>query len=321
MKALVMNEFDSTPVLEELPDPEPGAGQVRVRVRSAGLNKIDAMISGGMLKGMAEYHFPVVLGRDVAGTVDAIGSGVDHVSVGDEVIGHVLMDGTLHHGTLAEYAIVPADGVVPKPANLGFDEAAALPLAAAAALAAVDAVDLTPGGSVLIVGASGGVGEYAVQLAASKGATVLATGLPEDGERLRGLGASDVLDYRQDVVALVRQTRPDGVDGLIDLVSYDAESLGTLATAVREGGRIASTLNAADAEALAARAITGTNIMASPDRRTLTSLVELIERGDLRVAVDQTLPLDQAIRGLETLATGQARGKIVCTLSDGALPG
>ena len=314
MQALVLNDLDNGPVLQDVPIPEPGAGQVRLRVKAAALNRLDTLISGGMLQGSAEYLFPVVLGRDAAGVVDAVGDGVEHVRVGDAVIAHVLMDGKLRHGTLAEYAVVSADAVVAKPASMDFAAAACVPLAGAAALAAVDAVDAGLGSTVLIVGATGGVGSYAIQLAVARGATVIATGLPEDADRLRGLGAAEVVDYRDDVAGQVRATHPDGIDGLIELVSFDADSVAALAATVRDGGWVASSLGAADPDKLGARGITATNIVSSPVRETLATLIAEIERGAVRVDVKETLPFDQATEGLDKLANGHARGKLVVTL-------
>jgi NADPH:quinone reductase-like Zn-dependent oxidoreductase len=315
MKALVLNDFETGPVIADLPLPEPGAGQVRVRVKAAGLNGMDTAISSGMVKEAAEYQFPVVLGRDAAGTVEAVGDGVDHVSVGDEVIGHVFFGPTLRDGTLAEYALLPADGVVAKPASLDFTEAAALPLAGAAALAVVDVADVQQGQRLLIAGASGGVGSFATQLASARGATVIATGLPEDADRLEALGAAKVVDYREDVV---EQVLADGgeVDALLDLVSFDPDSFGKLARAVRRGGKAASTAGGATDEALEAAGLAGQVIMAMPNRETLTKLLGEIERGALRVDVEETLPLDEAAKGLETFASGHTKGKIVVRVED-----
>src|SRR5262249_51492514 len=156
-----LTDFDSAPAVHDLPTPEPGPGQVRVRVNAASLNGIDAAIGTGMAKTWAEYLFPVVIGRDAAGVVDEVGAEVEHLSVGDEVLGHILFTPTFHDGTLAEHALLPADAVIPKPSSLAFAEAAALPLAGAAALAAVDAAELMQGQSVLIAGAGGGVGSFA----------------------------------------------------------------------------------------------------------------------------------------------------------------
>jgi NADPH:quinone reductase-like Zn-dependent oxidoreductase len=315
MKALVLNDFETGPAIADLPLPEPGAGQVRVRVKAAGLNGMDTAISSGLVKETAEYQFPVVLGRDAAGTVDAVGDGVDHVSVGDGVIGHIFFGPTLRDGTIAEYALLPADGVVAKPASLDFTEAAALPLAGAAALAVVDAADVQQGQRVLIAGASGGVGSFATQLASARGATVIATGLPEDVDRLKGLGAAKVVDYREDVA---EQVLADGgeVDALLDLVSFDPDSFGKLAKGVRRGGKVGSTAGGATDEALEAAGLTGQVIFAMPNRETLTKLLGEIERGALRVDVGETLPLDQAAKGLETFANGHTKGKIVVNVAD-----
>jgi NADPH:quinone reductase-like Zn-dependent oxidoreductase len=314
MKALALTDFDTPPAVQDLPTPEPGLGQMRVRVKAAALNGMDVAISSGMAKAMAEYRFPVVIGRDAAGVVDAVGEGVGHVSVGDEVVGHVLFGPNLHDGTIAEYAVLPAEAVVAKPASLGFTEAAALPLAGAAALAAVDAAELQQGQTVLIAGAGGGVGSFAIQLAAARGATVIATGLPEDAERLRALGASKVVDYRQDVDEQVLADHPDGIDALLDFVTFDPDSFGKLAKAVRRGGKVGSTTTGATPEALEAAGLTGQAIMAVPNRDTLSKLLGEIERGALRVDVQQILPLDEATKGLETLASRTARGKLVVAI-------
>ena len=316
MKALVLSDFDSAPALQDLPVPEPGARTSSVRVKAAGLNKIDALISAGMLKGTAAYEFPVILGRDAAGIVDAVGSDVRNVATGDEVIGHELLAGSpLHDGTLAQYAILPGHGVARKPATVDFTTAAALPLAGATALASVDAVDAGPGKTILIAGASGGVGSYAVQLAISRGASVIATGLPDDDARLRDLGAREVVDYRGDVAAEVRAAHPDGVDGLIDLVSSGVDSNLKLAATVRDGGKVATRSTQPTRRSSASvGSAPRTSSPHSPVSETLATLGDEVDRGRLRIDVEQTLPLEDAAKGLDTLAAGRARGKIVVTL-------
>jgi NADPH:quinone reductase-like Zn-dependent oxidoreductase len=156
------------------------------------------------------------------------------------------------------------------------------------------------------------VGSYAIQLAAARGATVIATGLPEDEERLRALGASSVVDYRGDVAGQVRAARPDGVDALVLCVTHDPDSLRQLASIVRAGGRVSATAGA-DESALAAYGLTATPVMAVPDRETLAGLLDQVERGALRIDVEQTLPLASAAQGLDMLATGHSAGKIVVT--------
>jgi NADPH:quinone reductase-like Zn-dependent oxidoreductase len=179
----------------------------------------------------------------------------------------------------------------------------------------VDAVDPRPGQTVLIVGASGRVGSFAVQLAAAHGATVLATGGPDDVSRLTGLGAARVVDYTGGPVAeQVLATHPDGVDALTDLVTYapDGLPLGT----VRKGGAVASTLGAATGEALASAGLTGSNIMVGPVPEIIARLAEQAPAGDLTVDVEMVLAFDRAADGLATIAAGQARGKIVVNIAD-----
>jgi NADPH:quinone reductase-like Zn-dependent oxidoreductase len=313
MRALHVPAAGEQPTLSDIPGPEVAEGTVLVRVKAAGLNAFDNSVAAGMLAGMLPHEYPLILGRDAAGVVEAVGAGVDHVSVGDEVVGHVLMAPPMRQGTLAEYALLPAAAVTRKPAELDFTTAAAIPLAGAAAVAAVDAVDPQPGQTVLVNGASGGVGSYAVQLLAARGVTVVATGTSADVDRLTALGATTVVDFTAGPVAeQVRATYPDGVDALVNLAGFtaDAVPLG----AVRPGGKVATTTGAPDAEALAAAGLTGGGVMAGPVREVVGPLLEQAADGALRVDVTTVLPLDRALDGLATIAAGQARGKIVVTI-------
>lgn len=315
MRALHVPAAGQQPQLSDLPVPEVTEGHVVIRVKAAGLNGFDNAVAAGMLTEMIPHEYPLVLGRDAAGVVEAIGAGVDHVAVGDEVIGHVLMAPPMQAGTLAEYALIPATGITAKPAGLDFVAAAALPLAGAAAVAAVEAIDAQPGHVVLINGASGGVGSFAIQLLAARGVSVVATGAPEDTERLTSLGASTVIDYTSAPVAeQLRTAYPDGVDALIDLVSYTPDGL-PLDT-VRKGGTVASSMGAAHDETLAGFGLTGTNIMANPVREVVAPLAEQAAAGILRVHVATRLPLEEAPEGLATIAGGQAHGKIVVTIAE-----
>jgi NADPH:quinone reductase-like Zn-dependent oxidoreductase len=315
MRALNVQAAGEQPQVSDLPIPEITDGHVLIKVKAAGLNGLDSALASGMMAAMMPHEYPLVLGRDAAGVVEAVGAGVDDVTVGDEVFGHVLFAPPFKAGTLAEYALLPAATVSPKPAQLDDVTAAALPLAGAAAVASVEAIDPQPGQTVLVTGASGGVGSFALQLLAARGATVLATGTGDDAARLTELGAASVIDYTATPVAeQVLAAHPDGVDALIDLVSRTADSLPL--TAVRKGGKIASTLGAASEETLAAAGLTGSNIMASPVRDVTVPLAEQAAAGTLKVDVTTVLPLDQAADGLATIACAQARGKIVIKISD-----
>src|SRR5438552_17566613 len=180
MRAIAMIDYDSGVALHELPAPRPAPNDHVVAVGASAVTRIDVLVAGGVLKGMTEYEFPAVPGRDFAGTVEQVGAEVSRFEVGDDVFGF-LTKPTVHEGAWAEYATVAEDGFVArKPSGLEFTEAAALPLAGVTALIAVDAVDPHEDDTVLVVGADGGVGGYAVQLAASRGARVIATGKPDD---------------------------------------------------------------------------------------------------------------------------------------------
>ena len=316
MKALALTEFDSPPVITDVPIPEPGAGQVRIRVRAAALNGIDAAVISGLMRSMVEYRFPVVIGFDGAGVVDAVGEGVTGLSIGDEVLGHYALGSELHHGTVGEQALLTADATIVKPAGLAFAEAAALPLAGSAALKAVEAVELRSGETVLIAGAGGGVGSFAIQLARARGATVIATGRPDDAQRLRRLGAAEVVDYQRDVAEQVRTAHADGVDALIDMVTFDPDSFAPLAKSVRPGGKVATLTGGATENALAAAGLTGQMVMAGTSRDSLNTLITNVEDGTLTIDVEHALPLDDADKGLETMANRRARGKIVITIND-----
>lgn len=314
MLALHLRASGEAPILGELPIPTPGATEVLLRVRAAGLNPFDNHIADGALEQMMEHRYPLVLGRDASGVVEAVGEAVTDVAVGDEVLAHVSFTAPFEAGTVAEYAIVPAATVVTKPANLDHVTAAALPLAGGAAQLLVNNVDPSPGQIVLVNGASGGVGRYAVQLLVQRGATVVATAPPADADRLRELGATDVVDYTAGPVAeQVRALYPDGVDAMISLVGWAVEDVPL--DAVRRGGTVWTTTQVPDADTRAARGLVGGGIMASPDRDDIAPLAHQAANGTLQVDIYQVLPLKDAMQGLAALATGNARGKIVIDVS------
>jgi NADPH:quinone reductase-like Zn-dependent oxidoreductase len=316
MRALHVPAAGEQPRLADLPTPEPAEGTVLIRVEAAGLNPIDNAIAAGFLTQMGMPHeYPVVIGRDAAGVVEALGAGVEGVAVGDEVFGHVLLAPPISAGTLAEYAVLPAATVTPKPAGLDFITAAALPLAGAAAVQSIEAIDPQPGQTVLVNGASGGVGSFAVQLLAARGVTVVATGTPADADRLTALGATTVIDHTAGPVAeQVRAAYPDGVDALVSL--YGMDPAGTPIAAVRSGGKVAGVAAVPDEATLAAAGLTGTSVMATATREVLAPLAEQAAAGTLTVAVADVLPLERATEGLGRLATGGAGGKLVVTLTD-----
>jgi NADPH:quinone reductase-like Zn-dependent oxidoreductase len=315
MRALHVPAAGEQPQLAEIPTPEVADGTVLIRVKAAGLNAIDNAIVAGMFTAMMPHQYPLVLGRDAAGVVEAVGAGVEHVNVGDEVFGHVLLAPPIQAGTIAEYALLHGAAVALKPAEIDFVTAAAIPLAGAAAYAAVDAIDPRPGQSVLVSGASGGVGSYVVQLLAARGATVVAPATADDATRLTALGATTVVDYTAaPVVEQVLSAYPGGVDALIKLAAYSPDAAPF--AAVRKGGKVAATTTVADEQSLAAHGLTGGGVMAAPVREVTAPLAARAAAGTLKIDVHTVLPIEHAADGLATLASGKARGKTVIKIAD-----
>jgi len=304
MKAVTVNALGSPPALrDDLPAPTPEANEVLVRVHASSANPVDNAIAAGMLTGMVEHEFPVTLGRDYAGVVEQVGADVTRYAVGDNVYGFLLhANPTVHDGSWAELITVPEDGpIAPVPAGVKLAIAGAAPLAGITAMTAIDALELSPRDTVLVVGATGGVGSFAVQLAARAGATVLAPALPEDEQFLRDLGVSEVSARDGDVAAAVRERHPDGVDAVLDLVSY---APGAFDSAVKSGGRVASPNGAAgDGPGRA-------NVMAAPTRENLERLGLLLADGTLRVPGRTTYELAQAADALGALGTSHTQGKL-----------
>ena len=304
MRAVTLDSFDAAPaVRSDLPDPTVAEDGLVVRVRASSVNPVDNAIAAGMLREMVDHDFPVVIGRDYAGTVEAIGVDAEGYAVGDEVFGFLLhANPAVREGSWAELiAVTPGMQVAPKPASADIAAAGAAPLAGITALAAVDALALSEGETILIVGATGGVGSFATQLAARAGAIIVAPALAEDADYLRKLGVTEQLDRDGDVVAAVRDRHPDGVDALLDLISYGP---GAFDGALREGARVASS-NGAAGEG------TGrTNVMAVPSEENLRRLAALLDDGTLQVHIHNTFALDRATDALQALATEHVRGKL-----------
>jgi NADPH:quinone reductase-like Zn-dependent oxidoreductase len=275
-------------------------------VHASSVNGADIYIASGGLRDMLEHEFPVILGRDFAGIVEQVGSGVGRHRVGDEVFGFLLhANPTVRDGTWAELIAVPEDhNVSTKPRSLDFARAGAAPLAGITALAALDALEPAEGESVLVVGATGGVGSFFVQLAAAAGAKVIAPALAEDHAYLRVLGVGELVDRDSDVAATVRSAHPEGVDAILDVVSPTPD-----ASLLKEGGRLASTLGAAgEGEGRF-------NLMAEPTPANLERLAGLLDAGALRVSIQRSYGLEQAGEALEDLPGTHTQGKLGVTIA------
>ena len=310
MRAIAEEEFGGPVGLMDLPTPEIGADEVLIRVRAAGVNPFDWKVADGELKGELEHRLPLILGFDAAGVVERVGAGVIELGVGDEVYGY-LFKPVIGGGTYAEYVGAPATIVAKKPESVGFAEAAALPTPGLTAMDLVDVVDPKEGETVLIVGATGGVGSYAVQLASRRGARVIATARQANQAFARGLGATETIDHtRTDLLDAVRTAHPGGIEAIIDVVS-GRDELARMAGLVREGGRLASSVYAADVESLAGRNIMATNVGMQPSARRLEELSWMVDAEILSVRLERVFPLERASEALEESRTGHVRGKIV----------
>ena len=309
MRALALTEFGTAPRLIDLDTPEPGEGEVRVRVHAASVNGFDLAVANGYLNGLMEHRFPVVLGKDFAGTVDALGPGAEGYRVGDRVFG-VVTKPYLGDGSLGEYVTVPTTvGLAHLPDGLDFVEGASIGLAGAAALACVDAADLGPGRSVLVVGATGGVGTQVIQLAALTGAKVLATASTEDEQNLvTALGAARAVDHTGDLAAAVREQDPDGVDVVVHLAGDPGAAL----AALREGGRFVSTMIGSP-DQVSAEGVSVVAVYANPDAVTLERAATHQAEGTTRVVVQRTYDLGQAAEALADFSAGTL-GKLVVTI-------
>jgi NADPH:quinone reductase len=312
MRAFAIDAFGERGSVRDLPDPAPGEGQVLVRMAAASVNPVDAAVAAGYLKDMMEHRFPLVLGSDGAGTVEAVGAGAGF-GVGDRVFG-VPGKPYLGEGTDAELATLSVAGIARTPAALDHTQAAAVPVAGGTALSLARAVAARDGDVVLAVGATGGVGSYLVQLVARDGGRVVAVCRGANADYARALGAVDVIDYTEgDVAEAVRSRYPDGIDAIADMVG-DRDSMPRLARLVRRGGRIASCVGAGELEGLAEAGVTGANVGAATDPESLTSLASALANGDLRHPEIRTLALQEAADALARAGARHTRGKVVLTI-------
>jgi NADPH:quinone reductase-like Zn-dependent oxidoreductase len=289
MKAIVFDSFGGPDVLhvKEVVDPRPGPGQVRLRVRAAGVNQLDFKIRTGAMREVFPTTFPAVPGLEAAGVIDEIGPGVTGLAVGDEVLGFT------DTGAYAEYAL--ATVVAPKPAGLSWAEAAALPVAGETSQRVLDQLAVKDGETLLVHGAAGAVGSVAVQLAVAAGVTVIGTSSPANHEYLRSLGVVPVT-YGDGLVARVRALARQGVDAV-----FDAAGQGALPASIElRHGTTDRIVAIADPTA----ASLGVAFSADGPRR-------IIAPAGLQITIAGEFPLAEAGRAQEQSATGHTRGKLV----------
>ena len=310
MRAAIYDQYGGREVLEvrEVDDPPVGPDTILVRVKAAGVNPVDHKVREGYLRGAYPHHLPIIPGWDVAGVVEAVGPAVrTGLQVGDEVYGYVRRD-DLAYGTAAELVPAPERTVALKPPSLSMEEAAAIPLAGMTAYQGlVEGLDVQPGERVLIHAASGGVGHFAVQIAKSLGATVVATGSPDSHTWLRELGADEVLDYHAGPISEQLASVGGPVDAVLDLVGGAA--LEDSRAQVKDPTRVTSII---DADTV--RAQGGTYVFVRPDRDHLDRLAAMVQDGTLTVAVAEVFPLDEIAEAHRHLEEEHPRGKVVVTI-------
>lgn len=312
MKAVRFHEFGGPEVLryEDVEQPTPGAGEVRVRVAASAFSAADAGMRGGFLP--IPVGLPHVPGYDVSGTVDALGDGVGGATdggglqVGDAVIGFLPME---RDGGAAEYVIAPAEALVPAPTSVPLPDAAALPSVALTAWQALfDLGELTAGQRVLVNGAGGVVGKYAVALAKRAGVHVVATASPRSNAAVAAAGADQIVDHTTtDVLGAVDEQ----VDVLVNLAPIDPERFTALVALVRDGGKVVSTTAFMPTPGDEARGVSPATVFVLPNRNRLTELVSLVDSGDLQLEATRRIPLTELPALHAEAAAGPIPGKVV----------
>jgi len=283
----------------EVDRPTPGAGEVLVAVRAAGVNPVDWKIRAGYLAEVMPLELPAVLGREVAGVVEEVGQDVEGFAVHDEVFGTVAPTS----GGYAEFALLTATQTATKPVQVSFEDAATLPVAASTAYDAITQAGLTEGQTLLINGIGGGVGVIAAQLARDAGIFVIGTGSEGKRELAESLGAT-LVPYGDGVVDRVRAILPDGVDAILDFVGGDP--LRSVAELVTDRSRLITTADPATAEELG-----GVGVIHDGSSASLAAIAQLVADGKLDPHVGDVVALDNAADALAGVETGHTRGKVV----------
>lgn len=297
MKTVQFNEYGGPEVLAvvDVDEPHAGSGQVRIAVRAAGVNALDWKVRQGYMKDMMPSTFPAGVGLDASGVVDQVGDDVQGVAVGDSVFG------SGSGGAYAQFAVL--DHWVAKPEAMSFDEAAGYGVPAETAVRILNEVGVQAGQTLLVSGASGGVGSAVVQLAVQRGVTVVATGGVGSQDYLRGLGARPTT-YGDGLIERVRELAPDGVDAALDIAGS-----GVIDELIELTGDASKVLSIADFAAGAK----GAKVSSNPTGQTAAyaEAAKLFEAGKFTLPVEQTFTLEQAGQAHEASAAGHVRGRFV----------
>ncbi len=315
MRAIAIEEFGGPEKLRQMSfaRPRPAKGEILVRVVSAGVSPLDCGIRAGELRDRLDCRLPLIPGWDVAGAVEDFGEGARRFRKGDRVWAFAGKP-QVQWGCYAEYVCVPESAVAAMPAKLLFEEAAAVPLAALAAQQALFGKPGVGAGSVVLVhGAGGGVGHFALQLARHAGARVVGTGSGAKQPFILGLGAELGIDYaKEDFVVALRRHFPDGVDLVLDAVG--GQTLARSYELLKPGGRLVSLVETPDARLAAERGTRAEQLLVEPDGEQLAAIGALFDRKVLKVHVQKIYPLARAAEAHRALEDGHVQGKLVLNL-------
>jgi NADPH:quinone reductase-like Zn-dependent oxidoreductase len=304
MNAVRIHRYGGPEVLryEKAPRPEPGTGEVLIRVHGAGVNPVDWKVREGYARDFLKHALPLVPGWDVSGVVEAVGPGATRWKPGDELFSR---PDIARNGAYAEFLVVRESEAARKPQSLDHLQAAAVPLAALTAWQALfDAAGLGPGQTVLIHAAAGGVGHFAVQLAKWKGARVIGTASAGNHAFLRTLGADDTIDY---TTTRFEEVVRDA-DVVLDTMGGDTQQRSW--KTLREGGILSTILAPPPEEAIPPEKRLGYTFV-QPNAEQLSEIATLIDAGKVRTVVETVLPLPEARSAQERSQAGHVRGKIV----------
>ena len=309
MKAAFITQYGNHEkiTLGQLEKPSYGSTQVLIKVNAAGVNPVDFHVRNGMLQDSDTHTLPLVLGWDAAGTVAEIGEDVENLKVGDEIF---VFSPISLQGTYAEYLAVDANLVVVKPKNLNMAESAGVPLAAVTAWQGlIQDGQLTKGQTVLVLGGSGGVGGFAIQIAKSMGAHVITTASAKNEAYVKSLGADEFINYKE--------TEFDDVVNNVDLVLVTTHGDDVVARSLniaKKGGHVVSTLDDIDEKIVEASAVNFSRMWVQPNGDDLTSIRDLIEQGDISVKIDSVYPLEKTNEAILKSESQRAVGKIIVNI-------
>ncbi|MCR4337634.1 MAG: NADP-dependent oxidoreductase [Candidatus Omnitrophica bacterium] len=315
MKVILIEECGGPDKLKfiDLPIPEPGEAEVLIRVHAVGVNPVDWKIREGLLKDRVPYQFPIILGWDMSGVIVKRGHAARRFQEGDEVYGYCRRP-VIQKGTYAEYIAIPESYVTQKPRNLSFEEAAAVPLTSLTAYQSVlDAGQLQKGQTLVVVGASGGVGSMAVQLGKIVGARVVALASPRNHDYLKSLGADVTLDYQGNFRDCVRAQCPDGADVVFACAGGD--SLIQAYDCVEKGGRLLTIVEPGDPLLAQQKGVHLHYIFVEPNASQLEYIAELIEAQQLKVHVSEIYSFQDVFKAHENIETAHTQGKIVLKIA------